>query len=151
MCMGIAEHPCKCDKCEIVICSGCVPKHYFDGKYQNTPPYKPYECFKMCGSKTLVSLSKIETSLLNQLTFKCQEESCGKLVAYSELKNHLECECTLKKELPETYHLRDFLSRKLFKEEKYWQEKAEAEAKRLAEEKAAAEARAEAETRAAVD
>ena len=63
LCLGIALKPLKCDICEQVYCTACLfPKVKMTSK--------PYTCFKMCGSRTLVALSKIERNLLNQLVVK---------------------------------------------------------------------------------
>lgn len=77
ICIGIAINPCKCSKCETVYCRNCIPNHYWDKNINVRYPEKPYTCFKMCGSTTVVPLSKIERQILDSLSFTCQHEAEG--------------------------------------------------------------------------
>ena len=87
VCLGIAQRPLKCEKCEVVYCTACifpkVQKHNQD-----------YECFQKCGCSKLVSLSKIEKNILSSLKFKCTENFCSKIFSYDNFKNHKTKECS---------------------------------------------------------
>jgi len=71
LCYGVAVYPMKCQKCETVYCASCLPKSAFDKTIQCNYPDRPYECFKMCGSKDVVPLSRLERNILNSLSFRC--------------------------------------------------------------------------------
>ena len=103
LCYGIAIDPHKCKTCEQVYCSACLPKQAFDPKLPVKYPQKRYECYKKCGSKELVKLSRLERNLLNGLFFKCQHadsHGCEATVTYERLQHHLENECVHKVAFP---------------------------------------------------
>ena len=86
ICLGIAQRPLKCSKCETVYCTACLnPKEKTHSK--------KYSCFKMCGSRTLVALSKIERNLLNVLEFTCSQDECGEAIKYENYWKHVTETC----------------------------------------------------------
>merc|ERR1719375_2238950 len=92
LCYGVALNPVKCNKCETVYCSKCLPAEALPGAESNNAPRSynnpRYECYKKCGSKKTCNLSRIERNILNNLKFKCQhaeEYNCKKVVKYEFL------------------------------------------------------------------
>ena len=66
--------------------------------------YGPYACYKKCGGRTVVGLSRIDKNILNSLTFKCQhadEHGCEAVIKYENYKKHLKEECVHKLVFPE--------------------------------------------------
>ena len=62
----------------------------------------------MCGSNEIVALTRIETRILNELSFKCQHEAdgCDKVIKYSDIKNHLRNECIKKIQVPDDLEIK---------------------------------------------
>ena len=66
--------------------------------------YGVYTCYKKCGSRKVVGLSRMERNILNSLTFKCQhadEHGCEAIVKYEDYKKHLKEDCVHKLVFPE--------------------------------------------------
>ena len=102
LCYGVAINPLKCDKCEQIYCSRCLPKTVTPDGQMNS--YGAYTCYKKCGSRKVVGLSRIEKNILNSLSFQCQhadEHGCTAVVKYEFYKKHLQEECVHKLVFPE--------------------------------------------------
>ena len=96
ICCGVAVDPVKCQTCETVYCYGCLPDDGV-GKTKQVSYYNPaYECYRKCGSRKNVDLSKLERAIINNLPFTCQhadEHGCEAVVKYEDMKKHLKNEC----------------------------------------------------------
>ena len=92
LCLGVAQRPLKCTKCEQVYCTACLnPK--------TKTASKKYACYKMCGSNSLIAISKIERNLLNLLEFTCSQDGCGEEIKYENYVKHLTTTCKNKIEI----------------------------------------------------
>lgn len=103
LCYGVAIDPRKCEQCETVYCKECLPESAFNPNIRVRYPDKPYQCFKMCGSKKIVNLSRLERNILNNLKFRCQHEDefgCTEVLTYETYKQHLAKECVEKVAFP---------------------------------------------------
>ena len=89
MCCGFVVGPVKCDKCNKMYCSACLPDSAFNPSLRVRYPNKPYECFMKCGSRKTTQLSKIEKAILNSLPFSCQFDECDETLKYSDYFDHL--------------------------------------------------------------
>ena len=151
LCIGIAINPCKCDKCETIYCKDCIPKSYFDksiktSNYGNADQ-RPYACFKMCGSKKLIPLTRIERNILNTMTFTCQHADdfeCDAKIKYCDMKSHLKNDCKNKIEFAEDdVCFEDYCKLFAATNAEYEKKEAELKAQREAAAKKQAEERAE--------
>ena len=90
LCYGIVDKPLKCDKCETIYCSKCIP----DSK---KAPGK-FNCYNKCRSKTknCVELSKFEMSILMNLKFSCQNDECEEKISYGSYSRHMTRDCKVK-------------------------------------------------------
>ena len=91
LCFGIVNKPIKCVQCDTLVCESCIPPENLS--------LDRFSCYKKCGSKTVVGLSRIEKNLLNNLSFKCQhanEHGWEAIVKYEFYKKHLAEDCVHK-------------------------------------------------------
>ena len=66
-----------------------------------------YTCYKKCGSNKLITMSRIEKNVLNNMTFKCQHAdsyNCKATIKYENYRRHLELDCVHKLVFPMTIY-----------------------------------------------
>ena len=94
ICQRVAFTPVKCEGCETIYCSRCLPDEAFNNLLSVKSRVK-YTCHKMCGSNRVAELGRIERNILNSLSFRCQHSSkgCTATVRYQDMHTHLTKEC----------------------------------------------------------